>query len=67
MSGRCNPTSRCSRERLNQRLNVGIQRRDIPEMGQTDFATLRRCDVENQRRDVIENTSKCNLFNKGLR
>ena len=46
-SRRWDPTSRRSRGGL-------IQRRDVPEKGQTNAATLRRRDVESQRRNVTE-------------
>ena len=53
-SRRWDPTSRRSRGGLIQRRDVGIQRHDVPEIGQTDVATLKRRDVESQHRDVIE-------------
>ena len=53
-SRRWDPTSRRSRGDLNQRRDVEIQRRDVPEKGQTDVATLKRRDVESQRRDMTE-------------
>ena len=47
-------TSRRSRGVQNQRRDVGISRRDVPEEGKIDVATLKRHDVESQRRDVTE-------------
>ena len=46
---RWNPTSRRSREGLNQRRDVDLQRGDVPEGGQNQ-----RRDVEIQRRNVPE-------------
>ena len=45
-------TSRRSRGTQNQRRDVGISHRDIPEKVKIDIATLNRRDVETQRRDV---------------
>ena len=44
------PTSRRYREGLIQRRDVEIQRRDVPEKGQTDVTTFRRRDVATSRR-----------------
>ena len=46
--------SQHSREVQNQRRDVGISYRDVPEEGKIDVTNLRLRDVESQRRDVTE-------------
>ena len=60
-------TSRRSRGIQNRSREVGISRRDVPEEGKIDVATLRRRDVESQHRDITEKAQKAQKFNKGLR
>ena len=45
-------TLRHSRGVQNERRDVGISRRDVPEEGQTDVATLRRRDVTGKAQNV---------------
>ena len=61
--------SRRSRDTQNQRHDVRISRRDVPEKGKIDVATLKHRDVAIQRRDVTEKDSKKNftLSSPGLR
>ena len=43
--------SRRSRDTQNQRRGIRISRRDVPEKGKIDVATLKRRDVVTSRRD----------------
>ena len=60
MSRRWISTPRRSRGVQNQRRNVGISSRDVPEEGKIDVSTLLRRDVESQHRDVTEKAKNAN-------